>query len=76
MQIIPAELRGRTFALLRTLMQSGNPIGGALAGGLATIAALPVLIAISAVVVGAPGLAGLQISPLRKAGTASETARS
>ncbi len=28
MQIIPESLRGRTFALLRTLMQSANPIGG------------------------------------------------
>ena len=32
MRIIPPGLRGRTFALLRMLMQSGNPIGGALAG--------------------------------------------
>jgi len=32
MQLIPGELRGRTFALLRTLMQGTVPLGGALAG--------------------------------------------
>jgi len=26
MQIIPRDLRGRTFALLRTLMQGANPV--------------------------------------------------
>ncbi|HEX9676189.1 MAG TPA: hypothetical protein VGA07_09435 [Anaerolineales bacterium] len=34
MDIIPAELRGRAFALLRMLMQSANPLGGLLAGPL------------------------------------------
>src|SRR4029453_15229000 len=32
MGVIPERLRGRTFALLRMLMQSGNPLGG-VAGG-------------------------------------------
>ncbi|MGZ8625185.1 MAG: MFS transporter [Actinomycetota bacterium] len=32
MRVIPPELRGRTFGVLRTLMQSTPPLGGAVAG--------------------------------------------
>jgi MFS family permease len=51
MRLIPPEIRGRTFGVLRTLMQSTPPIGGAiagvmLAGGRATV---PVVIAIASV---------------------------
>ena len=34
MRVIPPELRGRTFGVLRTLMQSTPPLGGAIAGAL------------------------------------------
>jgi len=66
MQIIPEELRGRTFALLRTLMQSGNPIGGMLAGALFPLIGMTALIALTAGVVGVPGLLGLQVRDLRQ----------
>jgi MFS family permease len=34
MRLIPEEMRGRMFALLRTLMQSTPPLGGLIGGGL------------------------------------------
>jgi hypothetical protein len=68
MQIIPERLRGRTFALLRMLMQSGNPLGGAAAGALLAALGLPAMIALSALVVGVPGLRGYQVRTLRRAG--------
>jgi MFS family permease len=68
MQIIPERLRGRTFALLRMLMQSGNPIGGAAAGILLPALGLPAMILLSAIVAGLPGLLGAQVRALRQAG--------
>lgn len=65
MHVIPEHLRGRTFALLRTLMQSGNPIGGALAGALFPVLGLTTMIAATAVLVGLPGLMGYQVKALR-----------
>lgn len=64
MQIIPERLRGRTFALLRTLMQGTFPIGGALAGFLIPVLGIPAMIALSAVIIGSPGLAGLRVREL------------
>src|SRR6266545_4631203 len=68
MRIIPERLRGRSFALLRMLMQSGNPIGGAIAGILLPALGLPVLIGLSAILVGLPGVLGYQVKTLRQAG--------
>lgn len=65
MQIIPERLRGRTFALLRMLMQSGNPLGGAVAGALLPALGLPVMILLSALLVGVPGLLGYRVKELR-----------
>lgn len=67
MRIIPERLRGRAFALLRTLMQSGTPIGGALGGLLLPVVGIPVMILLSACIVGVPGLVGLQVRELRGA---------
>jgi MFS family permease len=67
MRIIPERLRGRAFALLRTLMQSGTPIGGALGGILLPLIGIPAMIALSACIVGAPGLVGVQVRELRAA---------
>jgi MFS family permease len=67
MQIIPVELRGRTFALLRTLMQGATPLGGALAGFLLPVVGIPLMVGFSAVVIGAPGVAGMQTVELRQA---------
>jgi hypothetical protein len=59
MGLIPEELRGRVFSLLRTIMQAAEPAGGALGG--VVIAAGGVVLAIGgiATAVGAPGLLGL-----------------
>jgi MFS family permease len=70
MQIIPERLRGRTFALLRTLMQGGGPLGGATAGVLLPLMGIPVMIVLSALVVGIPGLVGYRVRGLRTAGIA------
>ena len=67
MRVIPERLRGRSFALLRTLMQSGGPLGGALGGLLLPAAGITAMIAASAAVVGVPGLAGLRVRALREA---------
>jgi hypothetical protein len=71
MRIIPPGLRGRTFALLRTLMQGAGPLASAAGGVLLPLVGIPALIAASAVLVGAPGLAGSQVKELRDASSAS-----
>ena len=68
MQIIPERLRGRSFALLRMLMQSGNPIGGAIAGVLLPALGIAAMIGLSGIVVGLPGLIGYRVRELRLAG--------
>lgn len=73
MHIIPEQLRGRTFALLRTLMQSGNPVGGALGGLLLPLLGIPLMIALSGLVVGIPGILGYGVKALRTAGSRSES---
>ena len=64
MQVIPPDLRGRTFALLRTLMQGATPLGGALAGFLLPIFGIPMIVGLSALVLGVPGMAGLSVKEL------------
>jgi MFS family permease len=59
MRLIPEELRGRVFALLRTLMQSTPPVGGLAAGILLAGGAASAVAAIVAVVIGLPGAIGL-----------------
>lgn len=65
MRVIPNHLRGRSFALLRMLMQSGNPVGGALGALLLPAAGITAAVGVSALLVGLPGLAGLQVAALR-----------
>ena len=67
MHIIPERLRGRTFALLRTIMQGGGPVGGALGGLLVPALGIPAMIVLSALVAGTPGLLGLFSRDLRRA---------
>ena len=74
MRIIPERLRGRAFALLRTLMQSGTPLGGALGGVLLPLIGIPAMIALSAGIGGAPGLLGLRVRALREADRARTAA--
>ncbi|MBM3570181.1 MAG: MFS transporter [Alphaproteobacteria bacterium] len=67
MAAIPPPLGGRTFALLRMVMQTGRPIGGAVGGhALATLGVLG-SIGASAALVGLPGALGLLVGPLRRA---------
>jgi MFS family permease len=68
MQVIPPDLRGRTFALLRTLMQGATPLGGALAGFLLPAWGIQAIIGLSSFVIGSPGLAGMSIEELTSAG--------
>jgi len=68
MKIIPADMRGRTFALLRTLMQGATPLGGALAGFLIPLFGIKLIIGVSSFVIGGPGLVGTQVKELRNAG--------
>ncbi len=75
MRVIPERLRGRTFALLRMLMQSGNPIGGGLAGLLLPALGLTAVIAVSAGLVGLPGLLGYRVEALRLGGKEVEQLR-
>jgi MFS family permease len=70
MQIIPAQLRGRTFALLRTLMQGAGPLASAAAGFALPLTGTTILIAASAVLIGGPGVAGARIKELRHAAPA------
>jgi MFS family permease len=66
MRIIPERLRGRTFALLRTIMQSGGPLGGALGGLLLPFLGIPAMIVLASVVIGLPGLVGARVGELRR----------
>ena len=68
MRIIPPGLRGRTFALLRMLMQSGNPVGGALAGLALPLLGLSTTIALSSLFIWGPGLVGWRVRALRTDG--------
>ena len=64
MQRIPDEMRGRVFGLLRTLMQSTPPIGGALAGLLIPSVGLRWTLGLVVVVIGVPGVIGLTLPSL------------
>jgi MFS family permease len=64
MQIIPANLRGRSFALLRMLMQSAFPLGGMVGGFALPLLALPLVVGLSAGVIGLPGVAGARVRAL------------
>ena len=68
MQVIPPDLRVRTFALLRTLMQGATPLGGALAGFLLPALGIQFIVGLSSLVIGAPGLAGMKVRELIEAG--------
>jgi hypothetical protein len=66
MRLIPPELRGRVFALLRTLMQSTPPIGAVIAGftlGGGSFGSAVVLMAALAAVPGILGLIAPALGP-------------
>ncbi|HEX9550884.1 MAG TPA: MFS transporter [Candidatus Limnocylindrales bacterium] len=70
MRLIPAEMRGRVFALLRTSMQSTRPIGAVVAGFLLARGDLSVAILAMALLFGLPGLVGTWLPALGRGLTA------
>lgn len=69
MRLIPQDLRGRAFALLRTLMQSTPPVGGLAAGILLAGPGIGLVVALVALLIAAPGAAGLTHPSLATART-------
>lgn len=67
MKIIPAELRGRTFALLRTLMIGALPLGGLIGGAVLPLVGMTAMIGLSSTVHILSALFGSQVKELRKA---------
>jgi MFS family permease len=74
MRLIPPELRGRVFSLLRTAMQVAEPIGGALGGAVIASGGLLVALAGIATAIGAPGARGLTHPALAAAQDVDATA--
>ena len=68
MRVIPPALRGRTFALLRTLMQASAPAFSAIGGALFGLVGLRVMIGLSAGLIAVPGLIGSRVRGLVDAG--------
>ena len=66
MAIIPPELRGRVFSLIRLSINAFGPVGSAVAGLLLPVVGMTAMIMISAAAVGLPGLGGLLVGPLRR----------
>jgi MFS family permease len=70
MRLIPPEMRGRVFALLRTSMQSTRPIGAIVAGFLLARGDLSIAILAVALLFGVPGFIGLWLPALGRGPTA------
>jgi MFS family permease len=68
MRILPEDMRGRAFAVLRTIMQGGAPLGGLAAGWLLARVDVRLVILLSATLAGLPGLLGARVRALREAG--------
>jgi MFS family permease len=74
MRLIPGELRGRVFALLRTFMQSTPPIGAILGGLILAGGDLRLAILVMAGLTAVPGAIGLVLPALGRAATAEDPA--
>ena len=70
MRLIPPEMRGRVFALLRTSMQSTRPIGAVVAGLLLSNGNLTTAILASSLLFAIPGLIGVWLPALGRGPTA------
>lgn len=64
MRVIPPELRGRSFALLRTLMQASSPAFSGIGGALLPVVGLTAMIGLSVGLIAVPGLAGTRVRDL------------
>jgi MFS family permease len=67
MKIIPSGYHGRCFAIMRTLMQSGGPLGGVSAGFAVPVLGVRAAIAGIALITCLVGGLGLTIAELRRA---------
>ena len=67
MKIIPSGFHGRCFAIMRTVMQSGGPLGGVSAGFAVPVAGVRAAVAGIALVTCLVGALGLTIADLRRA---------
>jgi MFS family permease len=74
MEIIPAAMRGRTFALLRMMMQGSQPMGGALGGFLLPVVGAGAMICLSAVMLSGASLLASRVRELRVAGPSPASA--
>jgi predicted MFS family arabinose efflux permease len=70
MRLIPPEMRGRVFALLRTSMQSTRPIGAVVAGLLLSRGDISVAIVATALLFAVPGFVGIWLPALGRGPTA------
>jgi MFS family permease len=73
MRLIPPELRGRVFAILRTLMQSTAPAGGLIAGVLVAGGGIEAAVVAAAVVTSVPGALGMLVPALGPAAAGSRS---
>jgi MFS family permease len=64
MRLIPPDLRGRVFALLRTAMQSTPPVGAIVAGFLLARVGIDAVVVATVVLTIVPGLIGLVVPSL------------
>ncbi len=65
MRIVAPQWRGRAFATLRMIMQSGRPVGGAIGGEALAIVSLGACIAVTGAVVAVPAILGALHPALR-----------
>ncbi len=70
MRLIPPEMRGRVFALLRTSMSSTTPIGAVAAGLLLSAGNLSVAIVAMSLLFAVPGFIGIWLPALGRGPTA------
>jgi MFS family permease len=74
MRLIPPEMRGRVFAVLRTSMQSTRPIGAVVAGLLLGAGGLSTAIVAMVFLFAIPGLVGIGLPALGRGPTAEPDA--
>jgi MFS family permease len=66
MRIVAAQWRGRAFATLRMIMQSGRPVGGAIGGEALAVVSLGACIVATGVIIAVPAILGALHPALRR----------
>jgi predicted MFS family arabinose efflux permease len=72
MRIIPPDLRGRVFSILRTTMQAGEPLGGAAGGAALAAAGVGARCSSLAPPSASPALSGYAIPPWQRMPTPND----